>query len=205
MREITYYICEICGRQSRSKGGTKNHERACIRKRKDEQKRFEYHKKAQYEFLESIMSPEEVHIKVMEWMKKWNDLDFEVTQENLRYSDSVSNSHNAPITGVTNWHGSEEKPSGYPGWTAHWIIGMSKKTYKKTSFFSDLFKGYYGPDEKIRSLIGIHTSSGGTWHRPDGGEQEVYIHYYMSFFADDFPGLQKWLLIEELKKGTEYG
>lgn len=203
MQEVTYYICDICGRQSRSKGGTKNHERVCIRKKEDEQKELEYCKKIQYKFLESITSPEEVHIKVMEWMKKWNNINLEIRQDNLMYDDKVSNSHNCPINGVTNWHGSEEKPSGYPGWTAHWIIGMSNKIRKKTHF-SDLFESYPWQNEKIYStILGVHTSSGGVWYRSDNDKQEeVYIHYYMSFFADDFPGLQKWLLIKELKKET---
>jgi len=202
MQEVTYYICEVCGRQSRSKGGTKNHERACIRKRQDEHRRFESRKQAQYEFLESVRSPEEIHIRTIKWMKKWNNIDFEIIQENLRYSDKTSNTHCCPINGVTNWEVKEDKPIGYPGWTAHWIIGMSDKTYKKIDFFSGFLRGHYYPNEKMYSLLGIHTGSGGTWSRPKDGKQETYSHYYMTFFADDFPNLQRWLLKAKLKEGT---
>lgn len=157
------------------------------------------HNAAQQKFLESVKSPEDVYIKAAEWMKKFNNFDVEIKQENLKYNKLTSNTHNCPIGKMTNWRCDEDKPRGYPGWSAHWIIGISEKDYEETHSFSDFFKSHNFPKQKINPLLGIHISSGGAYYRPASGEQECYLHYYVYFFADNFPGLQRHLLKKKLR------
>jgi hypothetical protein len=113
--------------------------------------------------------------------KRWDAIrdtfEIKITNLNLTYSDSVSNSHNCPHTGVTNWGGHRKlkdgtnAPRGYPGFAGN----ISFHTpVNPVSFASNVFKG-----------IRIHTGSGG------GGDG--HYQYSVSFFLDDWPGIAKTL------------
>lgn len=201
MKEIILYQCEICGATKPFKPAMGKHEIACRRKKEAEDERERCFLLAQDEFLNSVENPEKFHIRTMEWMKKWNHLKLEIIQEELKFSQKVSNTHVCPHNGVTNWWSNEGLPKGYPGWTAHWVIGLSKKDYNSISFLSTIFEGY--PDKRCEfTLTGIHCGSGGSWSKPHGGKCEEYLHYYMSFFLDDFPNLKgKWLTQQILREG----
>ena len=101
----------------------------------------------------------------------------------VRWSDSVSNSHRCPRGGVTNWDQSANRkkglnlPEGYPGWTGNVKFtvdaGMSAhkhKPYKYDGYGADYFNG---------TIVG--TGSGG------GGGQSY--SYHVELFASDFPAM----------------
>jgi hypothetical protein len=71
----------------------------------------------------------------------------------LKYSDAVSNQHNAPAGYDTNWGGQTNgTPTGYAGWQGKIWIGLSKPLKRKGI-----------SDSPIASLkeIGIYTGKGG--------------------------------------------
>jgi hypothetical protein len=70
----------------------------------------------------------------------------------------VSNSHSAPLDGVTNWGGNPGKPSGYPGWNGRvWIryynpgLSPSSDAFNSTLTYPGTGGGgaYGGPWESI--------------------------------------------------------
>jgi hypothetical protein len=90
---------------------------------------------------------------------------------NLRYSDSCSNSHSCPRSGKTNWCGRESDkgvPRGYPGFTGNIYLLSNKKDYY---IDTDLLK-----------RIGICTGSG------SGGQRG---NYTVTIWLDDWPGLKR--------------
>ena len=102
---------------------------------------------------------------------------FRITKLRLTRSDCVSNSHNAPHTGVTNWCGEGGNvPRGYPGW--HGSIEF-KYSHELSGFGSSVF-----------SQSRIHLGSGGGGAK--GGRYEV------KFFDDDWPGLSKSALFDTI-------
>jgi hypothetical protein len=110
-----------------------------------------------------------------------SDFSIEINYLDLRWSESVSNSHSCPHNGVTNWGGrNENAPRGYPGWTGRIEYCLSHEL----PGFGDIMQG-----------TRIHTGSGTV----DGG---IHFRYEVKFFADDWPGLSKGRVWETLK-GTE--
>lgn len=100
------------------------------------------------------------------------------TTWNLRWSNEVSNSHNCPKNGVTNWCNSDkDKPTSYPGWCGriNWEVEWPKE-WDGFYLGSDLFKG--------DSRINTGTGGGGGWK--DGRQT---FGYDVQIFAADWPGL----------------
>ena len=103
------------------------------------------------------------HLREDFWIK--------ITYLDLRWSDSVSNSHSCPRGGVTCWSSHEAKdgrPRGYPGWHGHIEFQISHDL----GFGSDVFRS-----------TGIHTGTGG------GGGNNCF-GYDVKFFASDWPGVR---------------
>lgn len=119
----------------------------------------------------------------------------------IAHSDSVSNTHDCPIDGVTNWAGRvKDAPRGYPGWYGRvWI----RYTNKPDSFGSDPFHatltypgtggfgGYNGPWDAVYSA----------WckHEKAFPEPQIYSWDYR-FFDQDWPNLYKNNLFEIVKQ-----
>ena len=100
-----------------------------------------------------------------------------ITYLQLTWSDSVSNSHSCPHTGVTNWGGRKlDAPRGYPGWQGRIEYEINCEL---PGFSSDIM-------ERTR----IHTGSG------NGGKRS---RFEVKFFDDDWPGLVKGQMWETLK------
>ena len=74
---------------------------------------------------------------------------------NIIYSDNVSNSHNAPLGGTTNWGGSDkDRPNGYPGFAGRvWI------RYSRTP-------SGWGSDGMNGTLVHTGTGGGGSYSGP---------------------------------------
>ena len=92
-----------------------------------------------------------------------------ITYLDLRYSDSVSNSHSAPRGRKQNWGGRDNAPRGYPGFSGNIEFQMSHDI----GFGSDLFRS-----------MGINTGTG------SGGSDHRY-GFDVKMFLEDFPVLEK--------------
>lgn len=109
------------------------------------------------------------------WDKIRDSFEVKITHLSLRYSDRISNSHNCPHNGVTNWGGDttlndgKPAPRGYPGFSGRIELHMPAEPL---SFSSDVFKG-----------TRIHTGTGG------GGGGGRY-GYSVNFFLDDWPEIK---------------
>lgn len=96
------------------------------------------------------------------------EFEFKITELSLRWSPHVSNTHDAPYNGVTNWgHYKEDAPTGYPGW-------QGRISYKMTSI--NTFAS------RVLENTGINTGTGG------GGGDNTYS-YGVIFFDNDWPNI----------------
>lgn len=106
-----------------------------------------------------------------QWDKIRDDFWIKVLQLKVHWSDNVSNTHNCPHNGVTNWGGRVDgAPRGYPGWRGDITFQVS---HDVPSFFSNIFEG-----------TRIHTGTG-------GARGEKTYSYSVIFFEDDWNGLSK--------------
>ena len=96
--------------------------------------------------------------------------------------DRVSNTHNCPKNGVTNWDQEDNKPTYYMGWRGK-VKG--KFTRNKKHMFSY-------PASKILNFVDLHTGCGGGGN--EGWNFEIYI------FLDDWPQLGQSLIFDKLVK-----
>jgi hypothetical protein len=119
---------------------------------------------------------------------------------NLRWSDSVSNSHSCPHNGVTCWSRDEAKdgrPQGYPGWTGSitWICAWPEEL-DGIYLASDLFsKGTFRTGRQR-----ANTGSGGGGSGHFNKEFNTYCQqpsYDFKLFAADWPGMTRYY--EKLK------
>ncbi len=103
-----------------------------------------------------------------------------ITYLNIQHSDSVSNSHNCPRGGVTNWSRRDpSKPTGYPGWSGRIEYQMS---HNLPGFGSDLMRG-----------TGINTGSG-------GGISNNRYGYSVELFDSDWPQITEMMIEERVLK-----
>jgi uncharacterized C2H2 Zn-finger protein len=109
------------------------------------------------------------HLRDKFWIK--------ITYLDVSWSESVSNSHNSPRNGVSNWGRDKDKPTGYPGWGGRIEFQLSHDL----GFGSDVFRN-----------VGIHTGTG-------GGTRDNRYGYDVKFFASDWPELAKSVLFDILK------
>lgn len=90
-----------------------------------------------------------------------------ITYLDIRHSNSVSNSHNCPRGGVTNWGRRDPgAPTGYPGWSGRIEYQAS---HSLPGFSSDMFRG-----------TGINPGSG-------GGMGQNRCGYSVELFDADWP------------------
>ncbi len=113
----------------------------------------------------------------------------------LRWDDSVSNSHSCPHNGVTCWSSNEAKdgrPRGYPGWCGRieWLVEWPKE-FDGIYLGSDLFSRGTFRTGRQRAHTGTGGGGGGhfnkefnTWCQRPG--------YDFKIFAADWPGLARY-------------
>jgi hypothetical protein len=130
------------------------------------------------------------HAKNRGWSsdaKRWDNIRdnfwVKITYLDVTYSDRVSNSHNCPRDGVTNWDRNNHKPMDYPGW--HGRIEF-KCSHDVPSFFSDMWEG-----------TGIHIGTG-------GGIKNNRYGYSVSMFSSDWPGLRNTLIADKLASRNSF-
>lgn len=111
----------------------------------------------------------------------------------IKYSESVSNSHCAPIHGVQNWDRRSGAPTGYRGFSGRIHIRMAEDLCGTGSDLFDSTVTYTGS--------GGSGSYSGPWERVSTAHYRTYQntrpdtrpHCYSwewRFFLDDFPGLE---------------
>lgn len=119
----------------------------------------------------------------------------EFTTFDMRWNDSVSNSHSCPVGGVTCWSSHEAKdgrPRGYPGWhgRADWIVAWPKE-WDGHYLGSDLFS--HGTFRTGRQRA--HTGTGGGGGMRYSEKHGCYVMscgYSFSIFAADWPGMARY-------------
>lgn len=119
----------------------------------------------------------------------------------VRHGD-VSNSHDCPIDGVTNWGRKANKPTSYPGWNGRVWIRYSKPI---KSFGSEPFRN---------TLTYTGTGGWGSYNGPWAAvstaryknkdaypEPQIYSWDYR-FFDSDFPGLETGRAFDRIRGAT---
>lgn len=97
------------------------------------------------------------------------------------YTDMVSNTHSAPIGGVTNFFSKADLPQGYPGWVGHIIIEVKTPIYKYRG--RPYYHSGFGSDYFANTIINLGGGGGhlkhsiGTYH----------YNYQIRLYASDFP------------------
>lgn len=121
--------------------------------------------------------------------KNYNTFSIKITYLDLRWSNSVSNSHCCPHNGVTNWgrrdvfRDGTPKPSGYPGWQGR----IEYKTNRDVGFGSDVLGNFR-----------IHTGTG-------GGMGHGRYGFEVKFFDADWPGLHAYQNLAARYETFKYG
>lgn len=111
--------------------------------------------------------------------KELYDWDLDVRLHNL-YFCNVSNSHNCPINGVTNWCEIDvDKPTHYLGWSGR-ITGMLRGAVPKLTFMNSI------ADAIKLKFKGMHTGTGNP-----GSPNEYSMDIGFNMFLDDFPKLKE--------------
>jgi len=129
-------------------------------------------------------------------------------QWDIRYSDTVSNTHDAPMSGIINFGNRDGKPTSYPGWLGRVWVRYAK--YPK-SFGSDPFRrtltytgtggfgSYNGPWERIaKTYYQRHTLKK---QKVDYAQPAIFSWDYR-IFADDWPVLMMWATLSNTKNRT---
>lgn len=113
----------------------------------------------------------------------------------LRWSDSVSNSHSCPVGGVTCWSSHEAKdgrPRGYPGWQGRieWLVEWPKE-FDCVFLGSDLFSRGSFNSGRQRAHIGTGGGAGGHFNK----EFNTWCQrpaYDFRIYASDWPGMARY-------------
>lgn len=122
----------------------------------------------------------------------------EFTEFDMRWSDSVSNSHSCPIGGVQNWGGrikmpdGTDAPRGYPGWQGRvgWIVAWPRE-WDGWYLGSDLFSRGTFQSGRQRA----HTGTGGGGGMSFSKKHDCWIQscgYDFRIYAADWPGMARY-------------
>ena len=118
------------------------------------------------------------------------NLKMEEFELDLRFSERVSNTHEKPRGGVTNWgRRNPELPTGYPGWSGNIKYTLNfnpEKSPKRGNLCLD--------HTNALGWAGIHTGTGGG-RGPNGVHQ---YEFGVTMFLSDFEALKKLYFHDKL-------
>lgn len=181
MKEIIVYLCD---KESYNKKELENHEIECKAAAAKKELREKEINKYIDNFINSF-SFDNLADNINTFLEAVYDDSFEDIHFDVSYNKKVSNTHSAPIDGVTNFGCHDDLPRGYPGFTGK-ITGTYSRNKKTLSFYTDRFA----------SIPGIHTGTG-------SGSGEKW-QYAVRIYMQDFPHFEKDFnkrhLLEEAKK-----
>ena len=119
----------------------------------------------------------------------------DVTICDVRWSESVSNSHSSPRKGVQNFDTHSEynkgKPTGYPGWSGRINIKVKPplRKYQGKDYLSD----GYGSSYFERTIVNTGSGGGGGNHK----NEYISYSYDIKLFAADFPAMYEQVRREQ--------
>ena len=116
----------------------------------------------------------------------------EITHD-LRWSDSVSNSHSCPHNGVENWGGRVEgAPRGYPGWTGRveWLVAWPQE-FDGIYLGGDLFSRGSFRSGRQRAHTGTGGGGGMTYSKKHKCDVQKF-GYDFRIYAADWPGMDRF-------------
>lgn len=127
----------------------------------------------------------------------------EFSEFSLNWNNSVGNTHDCPVGGVTNFAQSYNRnqgqnlPEGYPGWSgrADWIVAWPKE-WDGHYLGSDLFSRGTFRSGRQRA----HTGTGGGGNMRFSEKHRCYVQsfgYDFRIFAADWPGMFRWQMKQE--------
>lgn len=124
----------------------------------------------------------------------------EFTEFNLRWSNTVSNSHSCPHNGVTCWSSNEAKdgrPQSYPGWCGRieWIVAWPKE-WDGFYLGGDLFSGGTFRSGRQRAHTGTGGGGGMRYSEKHGCHVQSF-GYDFRIFAADWPGLARYMVKQQ--------
>ena len=160
--KITAYKCPDTGKIFESKLDYDRHRKIYIAKKRQErnhQKILDEMTNKLAKFRETAQTTHDIECWIIENSeflahrhnvvnhRKKTKFYFTDVKINVKYNNSVSNTHSAPFNGVENWGRDKNLPMGYPGWRGQVDFKFDGDI---DGFFSDLF-----------SRTGIHLGTGG--------------------------------------------
>lgn len=103
-----------------------------------------------------------------------------VSFSSIRFSDQISNTHDCPKNGVTNWGRKPGSPTGYPGLSGRVTFEYTSTDSREIpSWVTDMFRS-----------LSINTGSGGGGTKREGGKIIAYTgEYEVRIYAGDWPEL----------------
>lgn len=154
MKVVQMYECEYCSTQLKSEKSILSHEKKCpknlevVRAEQEKKARLTKDGRDRADLIASVTSVDDFITKLI---KYYDDRDIELVfnQYPCNWSDSVSNTHNAPKGRPRNFSSDETKPKGYPGWSGRWEGTIKYKNSNKEITLSDISgawsndKGFY--------------------------------------------------------------
>lgn len=114
-------------------------------------------------------------------------------EHDLEWNHSVSNSHECPVGGVTNWgNRTPDAPRGYPGWQGRiqWLVEWPRE-FDSIYLGSDLFSRGTFKSGRQRAHTGTGGGAGGHFNR----EFNTWCQrpaYDFRIFAADWPGITRY-------------
>lgn len=122
----------------------------------------------------------------------------------IKYKKQISNTHHAPLNGVTNWHCHDDKPKNYPGFYGRVWIRLDKDYDCWSSELLDATLTHTGSGGG-GAYDGIWQTAAAMFYKKYGYKNtrrfkrpQVYSYDYR-FFVEDHPWLEKYINWEILK------
>lgn len=116
----------------------------------------------------------------------------EITQD-LRWSDSISNTHSCPHNGVENWGGRVVgAPHGYPGWAGRieWLVAWPRE-FDGIYLGGDLFSRGSFRSGRQRAHTGTGGGGGMTYSNKHKCDVQKF-GYDFRIYAADWPGMDRF-------------
>jgi len=216
MSVITAYKCDTTGKLFEDKAKYQKHIRKVAAERRAQRKIDAAHKTDKQWWMDNfwnrIKSPEQLKAAILHHRdvfaangvkNYWSTPKLlptpiiEFTRFDLHYRDCVSNTHDRPHDGVTNWGGqNKDAPRGYLGWAG--CFDYDVQSHRKQL-------GCYPGSGDMWKNTRIHTGTGGGGgHKDEKTLFKQHFGYGVKMFASDWPAMaaeyekaKAWKILKE--------